>query len=261
MAVTKSSLPFVISEGLLLAGLTFLGYLATFIFQASYLSYFNLPIELMSINLKSVLISTTIIFVVFAVILNFIDPFYKEIFKPESILKRRLGVLFILVFYTITRAIFYDSISEVKIPLVITGVFAFLYFIMPLIFHRDKTTFIKKLEADAERLTRNDENSIISRLFDLPFARLIFGVVFTLVVLSIDFGRAQAVTKHSYPVFNYNDRKMAVVTINEDKLIALTFDEENKKLFNEYTIISFDDVSQKELLIKTIKTGKLTVER
>jgi len=156
-----------LSEGITIGGFTLIAYLVTFFYQMGYATHFDIPIEFITIDLTTMLISfaaliggaTTIVTVTNFIMMNISDSNDPI---PRTI--RRFAKIFIFIFIGFIPL---SSKSNSWIAfLIIISMFAFLEFVFPLITQRNCKTYSEKLAAQDRHEFKLIKKSIYMKLAD-----------------------------------------------------------------------------------------------
>ncbi|MGA1864348.1 MAG: hypothetical protein ACMUHX_04735, partial [bacterium] len=139
-----------LKEGLVIAGITLISYLVAFAYQYGHAEYFEIPVNIISINLTIILISFASLLgslYLFYALSRFIWFYTPKENDPVSFRKRLFSKMIIASFWM--PLIFSNWIAWV-IFLAAIVILAFFLFVLPLITQRDKETYAEKLASDAK---------------------------------------------------------------------------------------------------------------
>ena len=248
----------IISEGILIAAVPFLGYLTVFIYELGFSNYFGIPYEFIQPSFTGVCLVTAIIigvllnvFVVghlFSVILPIKEGPFLRVIKRVT-----LPLLVLLFFVFLLGKEWKIYLGSIVIVMIIVAV----EFLWPLLTCRDKKTYEEKLIAQ-EKIEEKFEPEF-RRFFDYIDAKFsrqnvsICLVTFLLLVFVYQAGLINARQKEHFWQIE-NDSKI-VLRIYGDNLICADFDINKHIISDSFNIVKRS--SEKTLSLKMIKTGKL----
>lgn len=239
------------SEGILLAIIPFIGTLIGFVFEAGYVSYYDIPLSIIRMDFNRIITSTTLVSLFF--ITWFIGLHFA--FSLSASTNAIVRALFIpTVKYLIFTPFFY-AIPEIPHRWIMLGTFfvlEVLLYLLPPVFHRKAgATYMKKLseytvEIDTiEGIKGKREAKIYDSFFLILIASvLIFGI-----------GRNTANNKEYYWILE-RFPNMFVVGFYGDTAILKEYEDSSKVIKEKMILI--DIKSEKGNVYTNVKTGMLT---
>jgi hypothetical protein len=247
-----------ISDAIILAFASVSAYYFSFSYEKSFLLYFGVPSQFITIDLTTLLsFGVIVLFVILFVfpVLNLFMIIVSRIKNEHIVRLIRPYWFFLIIFLTDIYLFGLEKPEYLGILLVICLVFLFFDFIFPLLTQRDKKTYTEKLIGQEEI-----ESSIqyLPKNINIKFGRevAIFITLFILgVMISSDAGLAEAIRKEDYLFIN-TQPQLIVIRIYSNRLICAQYDEMKKEVLPIFTIITLTNNSP-ELIQK--KTGKIHV--
>lgn len=250
---------FRLSEGLLIALISSGSYLLTFQYEKGYAAYFGIPSSFINLSLTNVLYIAALLtgFILsafpFANILTIV--LFSNIIRNQTI----ASYLFITVMLAIMAffpAYIFGSWVVFIVSLIMFLMYVGIIFIIPLIAHRKKGSYIKRLEAQAEI----DLDPNIINLFDLISFK--FGKLGTLLILlfiiSVSFastaGSASAINQEEFLV-NQSKPEMVLLRTYGDNLIFAPFDRNTKEVQKSFVVLKV--AADPKLILSLEKIGPL----
>ncbi|WP_373032919.1 hypothetical protein [Sulfurovum sp.] len=242
-----------LTEGLIIGGLTLLSYLVTFAYQSGYAIYFDIPIQLISINLTTILLSCAALLggAYFVYVLsNFIWMFTPKEDDPISFTIRRYIKIVIICLISLAPFIFQWVAWVVFLSALVF--FAFFEFIFPLITQREKETYAEKLKSQTE-LDINTGKHMLWHEVDKRLGRwlvtsLVYGYIALVFAYNIGTQRAE-MKEYFYKIGN----NTIVLAFYDDHIVTTTYDEKTKEFSGKLNIYGLD----KNIKLSKEKVGRL----
>jgi hypothetical protein len=246
----------VIDAAILIAVASALAYAVSMSFECGYASFFGVPAKLIEANPKNILVCAATVF--FAVpgglyMWDMLGMFWPRSWAPA--MRRAIGALLLLPFFGLVFYFFFD-INLIGLAIIIAPWFTFLLFselLIPLIAHREKPTFVAKLEAEQDRSAREISKSppiirsLMNRFGPRPFAYAFFTM--TACALAFGFGYRDARTEKSFLIASGKGAPCVFVTSYLDSLICAGIDVSAKKLTGQLRFVHIHDL---EFTLQTV---------
>ncbi len=252
----------ILSEGVLLAFIPFLGYLIVFVYELGFSSYFGIPYEFIQPSFTSVCLVTALIIgiLLFSFVMGHcLSVILLTVFSIKDgpflrTIKRIILQVFVLLFF-----IFFwgkewkEYIGAIAICIIII----ILEFLWPLFTCRDKKTFSDKL-AGQEEIEKRFEPEF-RKFFDYIDNRLgrqnvsIFLITSFFLLFVYQAGLIKAKQKEYF--WQVEGDQKIVIRIYGDNLICASFDAEKHILDNQFDIIKMSP--EKKLSLKVMKVKRL----
>lgn len=241
----------IISDTILIAAIPPIAYLFAFVFEAGYAHVFSIPRELISISLTNVFVagsSFLVIGIFLLILLNLISQILPDTSNPVG---RAIAVL-IPLFLTTLAYVFYvlgTPLSSSLSGLLIAWIFIlFSQFVFPLISQRDKTSYPKKLDAQAKL----EESGILGNLahrFPQPYLL----VYYLGLALYITFyaGQSSAFKQRDFLVAN-TDPQCIALRVYGEKAVCAHFNPNTKQVFAEFIILHLSDSNGQEFTLESL---------
>jgi hypothetical protein len=261
-----------IEKTFLIANLTFLGYLIAYFYKASYLTFYNIPIQFTEVTLSDVIFSTVaVILIVFG--LAIIIFIFRLLFKTNKNSQVKyvepsfggdiLGsaIIFILLFFLILIVKVTIFTLTLKIIVLIT-IFLFIIIILfglPFYNFPNEKSIKMKFEKYYEKrrteqfqkfqkISQQEEKGVdlIGILFDpryIGFSATIIAILVS-VILAILIGNLAASTPNSFYVLNENNQSYFMADIYNNQIILMSFDEEKKITTGNILILPLSDIGK-----------------
>jgi|GEM_PF-1409070 len=238
-----------ISDTLIIALLTGVGYFAAFVYQLAYLGFFGIPIFFVDVNLTAVLLMTLIGFVIILVCAPALMELYFN--KPKTNLQklnRNVGIsltfdlIIIIPFFMCGYSLF----GRIAIfPLLALFVILFIAFIVKI--YR-KPPKLNKMEGSLNFLVQ------VEKLYG-SYPIIFVSVIVLFICYCFAFGSFAAKIENSYLISNTNPEILLISTYNGN-FIGGTFSSSTRSLDN-ITLISQDKISNSNIFFKNNKIGRL----
>lgn len=235
---------FNIKESHIIAALPFIGYIAAYNYEKSYLSFFNIPSFFIKIGVEEIITATsavTIALLVYYLALHLFLPFIFFIIKKTkniAFIKSMLLVLIMIPLFVIGNTF---SLNKIVIVLAFF-LFAFLYFFrIPLLFFFKGST-LKEKKTKADNLMRKFyivETYVFSKP-TLQTLLFLFLAVCTLSLFANRLGTYVSSRQKNYFVFSKNE-SCAVIRNYGDKLICIGVDQDSKSINNKVLILPVEE--------------------
>jgi hypothetical protein len=249
MASTNKQSPLPLSERLttdavMIALATAGAYLIAFAFEAGYFRQFSLPLDLIRVELSSMLVALgSLCGGVFAIyhVANLVI-----LIQPNN--KRRvianyykLASLLIIVFIPLLYLSYGEGLfAEMAI---VAGFFlifeTFATFVLPLLTQRSISGYLNKLDAQ-DQFEAGTEGAwaIVRNRFGRK-ALMLFGAIFYVILFAYFGGAASASTKKNHFVFDNDGTKFVVVRFQTNLCIAAELDREAGRFGPDYLLVPY----------------------
>lgn len=245
------------SESIIIGLVTVFAYLLVFVYELSYLKYFNIPSEFISVSLEKFFIVLAGIGGVVSILYIFVDLLL--FFKPK---KENLVAIRIYAFLTLLLIFFapYLYVNNFKINwrfFCLVILYAFFYFGFPLI-HRDKKSYKEKLIEQDE--IENAVPSLFERFVNLfgKYGGIVVSGCFYLAYLAFLSGLHDAKEQKDFVVVDINNEKFAIIRVYGDSIILSQINEEKRTFGKIFYVKNKNELS--ETLLENKEIGKLTKE-
>lgn len=227
-----------ITDTLILAGLTVLFYGITFTYQVGYFSYFNVPSEYIEINLNQVFIVTGSILLFFYIFFTLFE-IISRIINYKSILYERICLYVFALVYVFP--LYFLKVYLLKVVIVtMLGILAYIFFIKP------KLQYPRMNFEDAvKKIHKKDKFSKSSLLhFLINFLSehtgnglIYFGFIIVFILMGAFYaGLMTAMIKHKYYVMSTN-KSIVLIATDEENFIFTSFTKD-KHLTNRIYLYS-----------------------
>jgi hypothetical protein len=230
-----------LSDGLLIAGVPLLGYAIAFAYESGYGLYYGIPLQLISLTLTQILVAIagliSIIILLFSVSYLGYAHFYSEK-EPSPVgaaLWRQTPVFFLCL---AMLASFGPRWPEWGIALGATTFSVFWEFILPLLTHREKTTYREKLLASeaAQQSIPNPLRLAVKSYGPAALRLYNYGlVVFLLLLIAHWAGRGEALRETSY-LTDSTSNKVVILRFCGDMVVAREYDSSTNKLKGDFIV-------------------------
>lgn len=227
-----------ITEGVLIAGIPFLGYVVAFLYEAGYATYFGIPIRLLNIGLTQVMVATGAVLGVLTLLWHLFNLGY--LFFPGPLRRGPVsrGLLRVSVFAvpTVTMIWVYRGYWQGWIYFVaMVGFVGFFQFVFPLIIHRTVRGYRAKLEAQEKHeqqiVTLGD--TLARKWGASPI--IVVGCLAMILLVALSAGHARALRRITFLV-HAADAKQVVLGIYGDTVVSAKYDSETRELSGELLI-------------------------
>lgn len=252
-----------ISDTLLVALLTGVGYLATYVYQYSYLKYFNIPNFLIDINLGQILFTTFVGLIVLLIVAMVINLFtgWKPKRKLLKITKAACSFIILLALFTYPIvATTYDPGNLWPFLVMLLAIFlGLIVLIIKLYINPDLLDETEWSGFRADTGQKRNKKDLLYKAEQLygSFPILFFGILIILIFFNGLFGIINAQNQSEYLVSNTNPR-LIIVSTYPDGFIGLTFNSSTNKFNKDIHLLSKDKVSEDNINLSFEKIGRLT---
>jgi hypothetical protein len=267
----KETLSRMLSDGLIISGISLLGYVLAFAFEFGYLTHFEVPmrfiLQLVDIKLTNILIATVLAFIVLFFLIMIIDAVSSSsAFKKVVTLHKHMIVpLLTLPLLVIEVLIFGLNWNKYIIVILVTIVVLAFNYLYPLLAFRQVKSYRAKLKAHYDKglFPGPSKAGIISTLLKnnlvvLPL--LLFTISLFLLLTVFEISRGIATNQKVYPIVNYNRSKLAVIKIYNNKLLTLpVHPSKNKVLLRRLVLVDLNEVLKKNIHIQFEEIGPITI--
>lgn len=257
-----------LSEGFIIGAISLLGYLCAYLYEYSYLDYFKIPKEFVSLNLTNIFIavlSITGLVVTLLVLLNVFST--AGLLEAHTELKRRVRfslILFVYLFYQIN--VYKSQWKEWLVTASFLIMFVLFDFAWPVLVYRKEKTMENKIKADDLAEERTGQRTIYSKIVGFIYKK--FGLLLLqllafaaiILFLAFDVGKMSAFQQKTFSTITINGESFAIIRIYGERLLAKPVDKETKRLANKLFIFRTDDLSKQKIFLKIEDMGPLKPE-
>ncbi len=246
-----------LTEGLLIAAAPIAAYLLALSYISGYAEYFQIPMELISLNAITLFVVGGKILSLGIFVYLFVFFVFQFISADSPIVVRILVVLpwFVLVY---VEAIFFRfRWREWGMSLIFFLVLVVELFIFPLV-HRDKSSYVEKLREDTRRF--NAGRSLAVRMFQskrAPWVWILGICVWFSLTLANKGGRFQAMWKTEFLVPSSAPGNVVLCTYG-DYLVVAPFDKQTREVERSFSLLKKGD--DPKLLLQLQAVGPLRVK-
>ena len=241
-----------LGESLLIGIFTIGSYLVAFSFEAGFLNYFKLPIDLLFIRLENLFITLTILGSFFVLLGFSLEIFFS--FRPtrDSVLFYIFN-LFFSFFLLLIPMLYVKKINW--IPILAWLIFAFFYLITPFLYKKEKTYFNKLTRAIEDD---NKHLNILEKLGEFTGDKNSIFFCFFLYSLWVSFllGEFQARKEKFFITASIDKEKFAIIRNYRENVIFLEINED-KKTFGKKFYVK-DSTQLTNFLLERKELGNLT---
>ncbi len=174
-----------ITDGLIIASFTAISYTYAYLYEKGYAEVFNIPTDLIEINLISIMVVALLFMGVFAYLVIIADVILKKAPRLSKALIVKLSVISFPLILLVLQLLIYGvrNWKRLIVSAVISVIVILYEFVRPLFTQRDKKTFKEKLEADYEtRKGKIDKKGI----FDyIPVSKIIRKRILAVALVSV----------------------------------------------------------------------------
>jgi phage shock protein PspC (stress-responsive transcriptional regulator) len=251
-----------ITDGLIIASFTAISYTYAYLYEKGYAEVFDIPTDLIEINLISIMVVALLLMGVFAYLFIIADVIVKKATRLSKALIVKLSVLSVPLILLILQLLIYGVRKwERLIVSAVLGVIVILYeFVRPLFTQRNKKTFKEKLEVDYE--TRIDKKGI----FDyIPVSKIIRKRILSVVLVfcigylaSYNIGQAVAIYKEKFLIANIPPEVVVLKTYGE-KMICAPLNRGKKEIKSSFYIFKIKE--DPKMIFSYEKVGPLHVSK
>jgi hypothetical protein len=229
-----------ISETIFITVITAVSYLGVFVYKLGSFSFYNIDPLFIDINLRDVLSINALALIVLLEIMYYLS--YLVINRKEN--QKRFRWLFPLLLIVIVAIpaliIFFAKFNFILAVILIIGAF-----------------FGAFLKYKTEK--KNDPLDYLNDKFGIL---VVFSILIIILYCAYCYaiGLYNAKSKIDYPTLYLNQKSLVIISSYDDSFLCLPFNTESKKFYDALLLITQDDISEKELLIKKEKIGPLKLE-
>jgi hypothetical protein len=227
-------------EAILIAVVTACGYLFAFYYEKGYLSHFGVPLDLISVDLLSVLKFSTLFFAVVFTLFPIINAFpilwptlhpYLAFYLPRF--------LFLFLFAVVIPFLMFgfERIAYWLIGLIGVGTASLLFLVGPLFVYRKEGSWKARLDAaDAEeRISTPTVATQIHRIGG-PYALLLFGSFAFATFLVTIAGESAAMREKTHLVI-HGEPELLVLKVYGENAICAEFNRATKTVGRKFRVI------------------------
>jgi len=247
-----------ITEALVIAAAPLMGYSFAFAFELGYAEYFEIPPELISINLFQIIIFILGTYSICLVLFFFIEMLSFLIPSKYQILRSKLLDIVPLIMFLVGYFLAGGWLRALPFIFLLV-IISFSSFILPLISQRNVKGYNAKLEAaeakDWGMLENNKTFSIsLINLFGYKNIIMITNIFLALSLVKMS-GEVYASRRVMFPILKGNSEKV-ILSIYGDNLVCSSFDRQKKEVastFSVYKLASNDAQNMSQEIIGPIK--------
>lgn len=241
-------------DTLAVGGITVIAYLIVFIYERAYIEYFGFTDILVSVSLEKFFIVLVSLAGVLTLFYFLFDIFFSFLFQSANdlIYRKLLSFIFVMIFtlipYMYVGKVPFDS--WVKF-LIMWGSVLLFHFSFPMFVHRNKKTYVEKLEASDEV---DEKFPLLFEKFGVSIGgkygpAFIFFLFYILVVVVPMIGRGEAEKQEEFYIIKENEKTLVLLRNYGDELIFVPLTEINgsKILKREFYIKSISNLSNQSL--------------
>lgn len=268
-----------VEKTLLIACLTFLGYLDAYIYKISYLSFYDIPLFLTKVKLEDVIFSAIgmiIISTLMGIFVFFLISLSRNPEPEPQFVKSTLLTTVIvstLLFGLIAAFVLYFVLLSPTFKIIALLILFLLYTIgtfgLPIYLFRGEKSikmrfrkYYEKINIRGEKrykegLMKQRRESLFDILLKPPFLGLYvyFISIITSMLLAAILGTTMAANKESFYILNENNQSFFMAEMYEDQLVLVAFDEQKKVTTGIIQILPISDFKK----LNYRNTGKLNV--
>lgn len=246
----------ILSDTLIVSWLSILSYLASFLYQNGYFSYFGVPNYLIEINFSQIF--TTLISVCFFVYLIFtlVHILYLiGLFDRSTAVNRSRAITSILSLFLLVEAFLFYNVDKkvVWICLIMVGAQILVEYLVPFFVHRKKGSMEEKLQ-EQEKIEKIEKN-LFKKLFNQIGKQMTSFLMISLLVLILSYqlGYVTAARQHNFITIKNNvDIKSIVIQPYKESFITLEIDDQGK-LNGNINLVNLETYSSKGSIQKFTK--------
>ncbi|MEW6330611.1 MAG: hypothetical protein AB1560_04030 [Pseudomonadota bacterium] len=252
-----------LTEGLLIAGVSFLAYMASMAYEVGYAKFFAIPYALIQISLTTTLLTAGCVLLAIGIsgsAFTFLLYLQKKFKLPYFYYAIAGTIVSLLPVGGVAIFIFMNNSLEQWISLIAATLLSILVvFVWPIILRRDSNDsyserYYKHLLDESQPSLLNFFSFSRRRYGNLPFfVILLFAVV---VLLSYMSGNGNAKYQESYYVLD-SDPEHVVLRIYDSLLIAAPLNRKNKTITN--TLVIYDLTKDGRITLRQEQVGPLNV--
>lgn len=255
-------------DAIIIAFITALGYLATFIFEKSYTLYFgvNLSSNFISFPVQNIVLVTSGILLSVILCLQFSKLIYKFI-CPKTVSKQNASyhLLSVLLAYfipfTLIKIFFCGFSLSIVVELIVIFFSILVYYLICKLIIKLFRIKNEEYKAEENIFDYLFLNSYLNFYFGRDIKRhgIFFILMFSFLLISIvasDLGTSTARRKEIYNIINTNPR-LAVLDQFQNILVATPFNQENKQIIPQIHLIDINNMESRGLFLMPEKIGPL----
>lgn len=240
----------IITDSLIIAGITSIAYLSSFCYQYSFLHYFGIPSYFVEISLVTVLLTFLIVsFCLIFTVLCFI-PLFKSLQKKDTI---RIALPSYIISYFPAIFLFLFSRDTTKGWGYNVAVLSGVIVIWTIELYLFKKRTLNKFKEDEHN------NSFIEKLAKRYGIQIIFFLIFSFLFVfsSLAVGKLVAKTQEEYLVIN-SIPEVVIIKPYSENFITISFDRIKKTFTQDIYIFKQEDILNKNFRISRDHVGPLT---
>lgn len=227
-----------LTEGLLIAAAPVAAYLLALSYISGYARYFQIPVELLSLNAGTLFVIGGKILSVAIIIFMFLMLIFQFLSADSPILVKILMVLPWVALVYLEAVLFRFPWREWRLNLIFSVVLALEFFIIPLR-HTDKPSYVEKLQEETRRF--NAGRSLSARIFQSKPIVWLFGfLVWFSLTISSDAGHFEAMWKTDFLIPSSEPAHVVVSTYG-DYIIVAPFDKQTKEIERSFSLLKKGD--------------------
>jgi hypothetical protein len=227
-----------ITEGIIIAFSPLIAYILLYFHEAGFLDTFSIPREFLTLELSSVIFTSSIILVLVTLGFVIVIPLirYWNVIEEKMISSLILAVMFFSQF------LWFLILGLKLFSVIFLTLFVFYILII----------FISPIKMFVRRS--------FNRIFGQDLAPLLLSLVFLVSIINLmwPIGRMEASSKEEFPVIG-GSPEMVILRIYGDKLICAPFDRATKEVKRVYVILKIADDLNLKLSLE--KVGPLHIEK
>lgn len=232
---------------IILAVIPFLGYSMAYVYEAGYLSFFNLPFFIISLSIENVILTTFLLFAVIFGYLSIVSEFvlfpivFPGITQKENPLRYSFCMVlsvYFLMFLPAYLLSIKNSIGDIVILSIGTiASLSIYYFLFPLLLYKKKKVSYHEKVA---KMTEYDDRIIT--FMDLLLSKYLFKYTVTFItivfclIISYGVGQKRASLQDEYFIVKKNNRSYALVQMYRGNIIAVELYLKNKEIGNTFIV-------------------------
>jgi hypothetical protein len=235
--------PKYLSEAIIIAVTSASAYYFSYTYEKSFLSYFGIPPQFISIDITTMLSFGAIVFGALVLTFPALNMFtiLLSSTKNEHIV-RLVRPYWMFLFLILVHLYFFrfDKWTLLITYIVVCFFFAFFDFIFPLITQRDKKTYAEKLRAQEE--TESHFRSLPQEVA-IRYGRETATMVMLLAigyVVSSNAGLAEAMRQKDF-LFTNTQPQFVVIRIYSDRLICAQYDDMKNEILQKFSVIKLGE--------------------
>lgn len=257
----------ILTETLIISSLPVIAYAITVAYEAGYIIYFNIPIEIISVSTTNIFISISFVISILFIILYYAQGLFlffgKTIPIPESLKKviiYQLGPFYLISIVSLL-AFGLKQWKEYAVFIGMSFIFTLIYLLPPLFRDNKEINYIESLNSSFEHeeekfqgspnLMQNILNSHGIKFQNLSIS---FFMVFLSIYSAYGLGKKEAI-EQEYFYINKNNPEIAYLRFYNDKIISVEY---SSSANNRIASIFFEKSPPDEKIqLERRKIGKL----